>query len=292
MNRRSLRGKVEYGVFVLPVVLFFIAIFIIPFFYGFYLSLRDWDGISPTSAFVGFKNYMDSFKNANFLKSLNFTVKFSLVNVITSNLIGFGLAYILTRGFLLQNALRAVFFIPQMLSGLVTGFIWRFIYDTTYKQIVTGLGLDFLNFKWFSMPNPAFAAVCITVTWHYCGYLMVIYIAALQGVPEDMIDSARIDGANNGRILWHITLPMIRHAFTICLFLSLSTTFKSFDLIMSLTAGGPFGTTASLAYNIYSEAFTYHRYGLGSSEAVTFFLILAVITTIQVNFMRKKEVEA
>jgi raffinose/stachyose/melibiose transport system permease protein len=292
VKRGTVQQKGEYAVFVLPALIYFIAIFILPFFHTAYISMRNWDGISPDSLFIGIENYLNSFSNSNFIKSLKFTVKFSLVNVISTNLIGFFLAFILTRGLLTQNILRAIYFIPHMLSGLVTGFIWRFIYDTTYKQIVTGLGLDFLNINWFSLPNPAFTAVCITFAWHYSGYLMVIYIAALQGIPEDMLDSAKVDGATGARILWSIILPMIRHAFTICLFLSLSTTFKSFDLIMSLTAGGPFGTTASLAYNIYSEAFTYHRYGLGSAEAVLFFFILAVITVIQLSVMKKREIEA
>jgi raffinose/stachyose/melibiose transport system permease protein len=291
MNRK-IREKTEYAIFVFPAVIFFIVIFVVPFFHCLYLSLRNWNGINPTSEFIGLNNYIASFSNANFIKSFKFTTYFSLVSVISSNIIGFGFAYALTKGLKLQNIYRTIFFVPHMLSGLVTGFIWRFIYDNSYKQIISGLGLDFLNIKWFSTPTPAFIAVCITFAWNYSGYLMVVYIAALQGVPEDVFDSARIDGASSGTILLKITLPMIRHAVTICLFLSLSTTFKSFDLIMSLTAGGPFGTTSSLAYNIYSEAFTYHRYGLGSAEAVLFFVILATITSIQVLGMKRKEVEA
>ena len=291
MGKTRFKSGLEYFIFVFPMVLFFFVLFVIPFFEGVEYSFKEWNGVSTTTKWVGFENYIGSFQDNGYRKALVFTVKFVLVSVVGSNLIGFALAYSLTRGLKLQNVLRTAFFVPQLIGGLVVGFVWRFIFGTSYKQLGTSLGLTALDINWFSRPAPAFWAVVITFLWQFSGYLMIIYIAALQSVPTELVEAAKIDGTKPSQLLYHVILPLIRHAFTICMFISCSTAFKIFDINMALTAGGPFGSTASLSFHIYNQAFTYYKYGLGSAQAVLFFLILALVTSIQVSVMKKKEVD-
>ena len=203
------------------------------------------------------------------------------------------MALLLTQALKTRNILRTIFFMPNVIGGLLLGFIWSFIFVKGFATIGELTGLAFFNLPWLGDAPTAFWGIVIVTVWKGAGYVMVIYIAGLTNVPKDMIEAARIDGATRLQMLSKITLPLIMPAITVCLFLTISWGFKVFDLIVSLTKGGPFNSTESVSLNIYQEAFRNNRYSdLGSAKAVIFFLIVALITVIQVTITKKREVES
>jgi raffinose/stachyose/melibiose transport system permease protein len=237
-------------------------------------------------------NFIRVFQDQQFLNSFLFTVKFAVVSVILMNLVGFGLALLLTMGTPWKNAFRTVFFIPHIIGGLMLGFIWQFIFTKGFAKLGEWIPLPLFQLPWLGTANTAFWALVIVVTWQMAGYLMMIYIAGIINIPVDIREAAAIDGANAWQRLRHITLPLIMPSVTVCFFLAISTCFKIFDINLSLTNGGPFQSTESLALNIYNEAFSKYRYGLGIAKALLFFIIVSVITTLQVWYTKRKEVEA
>lgn len=275
-----------------PAFLMFTGVVLIPFALGLYYSLTDWNGVATKLNFVGLDNYkFILFEDASFRSSFAFTVRFSVVAILLTNLLGFTLAYFLTKSFKFRNVLRTVFFIPNVLGGLLLGFVWQFIFVQGFAAIGKITDSGFFNIPWLGTANSAFWGLVIVFVWHGAGYLMVIYIAGLSNVPKDLIQSATIDGAGNGQVLRHITIPMIMPVITVCLFLTISWAFKMFDLNFSLTKGGPYGSTESVAMNIYNEAFVKNHYGLGTAKALIFFVTVCVITAIQVSITRRKEVD-
>ncbi|MEC0247875.1 carbohydrate ABC transporter permease [Paenibacillus chitinolyticus] len=276
-----------------PAVLFFTLIIIIPFLLGMYYSFTNWNGVSGEVSWVGFDNFKRIFtQDQDFWSAFWFTVRFTIVGVVLSNLVGFVLAYLLTRPLKTRNFLRTIFFMPNVIGGLLLGFIWQFIFVKGFSAIGQMTGIGFFNLPWLGDSMTAFWGIVIVFVWQTAGYLMVIYIAAFSNVPKDVIEAAQIDGATQGQVLRSIMVPLIMSAVTVCLFLAISWTFKMFDLNLSLTKGGPFRSTESVAMNIYSEAFQNNRYGLGTAKALVFFIVVAVITWLQVRFTKSKEVEA
>ncbi|MFE4570174.1 carbohydrate ABC transporter permease [Paenibacillus chitinolyticus] len=276
-----------------PAVLFFTLIIIIPFLLGMYYSFTNWNGVSGEVSWVGFDNFKRIFtQDQDFWSAFWFTVRFTIVGVVLSNLVGFVLAYLLTRPLKTRNFLRTIFFMPNVIGGLLLGFIWQFIFVKGFSAIGEMTGIGFFNLPWLGDSTTAFWGIVIVFVWQTAGYLMVIYIAAFSNVPKDVIEAAQIDGATQGQVLRSIMIPLIMSAVTVCLFLAISWTFKMFDLNLSLTKGGPFRSTESVAMNIYSEAFQNNRYGLGTAKALVFFIVVAVITWLQVRFTKSKEVEA
>jgi raffinose/stachyose/melibiose transport system permease protein len=293
--KRKIKWKsvLSYAAFVGPALLFFLTIQIIPFFMGVYYSFTSWDGVSSVVEWVGFENYRRIFTNdTSFYNSFMFTTKFMFAAVIISNFIGFSLALLLNSALKTRNLLRTVYFIPNVIGGLLLGFIWQFIFVRGFASVGNVTGLSFFQLPWLGDERTAFWGIVIVFAWQISGYMMVIYIAALQGVDHNILEAAKIDGASKFRILINIIIPLILPAFTICFFLTISMAFKIFDLNISLTGGGPFNSTQSVAINIYQEAFQNHRYGLGTAKSIIFFLIVAVFTTVQVWTTKKREVEA
>lgn len=287
------KSILNYATFVGPALLFFIGIQIIPFIMGVYYSFTSWNGVSTVVELVGFENYKRIFTNdLAFFNSFLFTTKFMLAAVIISNLIGFGFALLLNSALKTRNLLRTVFFIPNVIGGLLLGFIWQFIFVRGFASIGNLTGLSFFQLPWLGDEKTAFWGIVIVFAWQISGYMMVIYIAALQGVDNNVLEAAKIDGASNLRILTRIIIPLILPAFTICFFLTISMAFKIFDLNISLTGGGPFNSTQSVAINIYQEAFQNNRYGLGTAKSIIFFVAIAIFTTTQVWITKKREVEA
>lgn len=287
------KSILNYAAFVGPALLFFIGIQIIPFIMGVYYSFTSWNGVSTVVELVGFENYKRIFTNdLAFFNSFLFTTKFMLAAVIISNLIGFGFALLLNSALKTRNLLRTVFFIPNVIGGLLLGFIWQFIFVRGFASIGNLTGLSFFQLPWLGDEKTAFWGIVIVFAWQISGYMMVIYIAALQGVDNNVLEAAKIDGASNLRILTRIIIPLILPAFTICFFLTISMAFKIFDLNISLTGGGPFNSTQSVAINIYQEAFQNNRYGLGTAKSIIFFVAIAIFTTTQVWITKKREVEA
>ncbi|MFS0824613.1 carbohydrate ABC transporter permease [Bacillus sp. 1P02SD] len=293
--KRKIKWKnvLTYAAFVGPALLFFVVIQIIPFLMGIYYSFTSWNGISAAVDWVGFENYKKIFTNdAKFFNSFWFTTRFMFAAVIISNLLGFGLALLLNGALKTRNILRTVFFMPNVIGGLLLGFIWQFIFVKGFASVGKYTDIGIFNLAWLGDEATAFWGIVIVFAWQTAGYMMVIYIAALQGVDQSLVEAARIDGASNWNVLTKIIMPLILPAFTICFFLTISMAFKIFDINISLTNGGPFNSTESVAINIYREAFQYNNLGLGTAKAVLFFVIVAVFTTVQVVMTKKKEVEA
>lgn len=285
------KSKLWFYFFVGPILIAFLIVVIIPAILGIYYSFTDWNGIENKAVFIGIANYLEIFKkDSGFLQSFIFTAKFAIVSVITINLIGFGLALLVTRGMKTSNILRSIFFMPNMVGGLILGFIWQFIFTKAFDTAGAKLGVDFLR-GWLSTTGTGFWGLVILMSWQMSGYMMVIYIAALQGIPESLIEAAEIDGANAFQRLTNITIPLVAPAFTIGLFLMLSNSFKLFDQNFALTAGGPYNSTQMLALNIYSSAFLYNKFNIAQAKAVIFLIVVAVISLTQLSFSKKREVE-
>ncbi len=293
MNPKRAAGWGLQLIFVGPVVAFFSIIVVIPFFLGMYYALTDWNGVASQVNWVGLAHFKTIFTNdPDFWSSFWFTTRFTLVGIVLTNIVGFALAYFLIQGLKLRNVLRTIFFMPNVIGGLLLGFIWQFIFIKGFSTLYDLTGWSFFGLPWLGDATTGFCGISIVFIWHSAGYLMVIYISSLTNVPSEIVEAAEIDGANRWQMLRSIIIPLIMPAVTICLFLAISWAFKMFDLNLSLTKGGPFKSTESVAMNIYNEAFQNNRYGLGTAKAMLFFVIVAVITMLQVRLTKNKEVEA
>lgn len=292
MDRRTLRAIRTDLLFIGPGFIFFAGIVLISFILGIYYSFTEWNGVDAEAVWIGAQNYVEIFqgdKQAGV--SAWFTTRFTVVSVIFANLLAFALAMALTRSLKSAQVLRTVIFLPNIIGGIILGFIWRFIFVNSFSTIGELTGIGFFNLPWLGSANTGFWGSVIVFIWQRTGYLMVIYVAALVGINEDLIEAARIDGASGGQMLWRVIIPLIIPAVTVCIFLALSWTTKMFDVIYALTAGGPFGSTETFAMNIYYEAFSSNNYGLGSAKAIVFFFVVGVISTIQVVVTKRWEVE-
>lgn len=293
MRKESFWKKSKlFLIFAGPSMLAFTCVVILPFIYGIYLTFTSWDGISKTKEFVGLQNYITTFQDQTFWSSIFLTFKYVVCVVILVNIIAFALAYLLTSGIRGQNFLRAGFFTPNLIGGIVLGFIWSFIFGRVLPNVSFLQSIPIFQKSWLSDPNMAFWALVVVATWQQSGYMLLIYIAGIVGVPKDYIEAAPIDGANSRQITWYIRLPLMMQSFVICLFLTLTSAFKVYDLNLSLTDGGPYGTTKMAAMTIFETAFTSHEYGLGQAQAIVFFIIMLVIAVVQVQSGKSKEVEA
>jgi raffinose/stachyose/melibiose transport system permease protein len=293
LRTKRLSEAAQQLVFVGPAMLVFGIVVLAPFFMSFYYSLTQWNGVTSEVKWVGLDNFAYILtSDEGFRTSFWFTTRYTVAAVLGSNLLGFALALVLTLPLKSRNVLRTVFFLPNIIAGLLLGFIWQFIFVKGFAAIGQWTGLAFFNLPWLGTASTAFWGMVIVSVWQMAGYLMVIYIAAIINVPKDLLEAAKIDGANRFHMLKSVIVPLVMPAFTVCLFLAISWSFKVFDLNLSLTKGGPFGSTESVALNIYDEAFQNNRYGLGTAKALVFFVIVAAVTSLQVYFTKRKEVES
>ncbi|RDZ17737.1 ABC transporter permease [Priestia megaterium] len=292
-KRKNLKNVGLFALFVGPALLAFCVIVLIPFFTGIYYSFTDWNGVNGTINWVGLDNFKYLFtEDKQFQQSFWITTKYTVVAIILTNVVGFVLAILVTQMLKTRNFLRTVFFMPNLIGGLLLGFVWQFIFVKGFASIGQITGISLFELPWLGDAKTAFWGIVIVSVWQGAGYIMLIYTAALQNVPQELIEAAKIDGASRWQILRHITIPMVAPAVTVCLFLTISWSFKVFDVNLSLTNGGPFKSTEMLALNIYTEAFVNNRYGLGEAKALIFFIVVAAITIIQVTYTKKKEVES
>jgi raffinose/stachyose/melibiose transport system permease protein len=293
LRTKRLSEAAQQLVFVGPAVLVFGVVVLVPFLMSFYYSLTQWNGVTSEVKWVGLDNFAFILtSDEGFRTSFWFTTRYTAAAVLGSNLLGFALALVLTLPLKSRNVLRTVFFLPNVIAGLLLGFIWQFIFVRGFAAIGQWTGLAFFNLPWLGTASTAFWGMVIVSVWQMAGYLMVIYIAAIINVPKDLLEAAKIDGANRFDMLKSVIVPLVMPAFTVCLFLAISWSFKVFDLNLSLTKGGPFGSTESVALNIYDEAFQNNRYGLGTAKALVFFVIVSAVTSLQVYFTKRKEVES
>ncbi|MBO5473764.1 MAG: sugar ABC transporter permease [Lachnospiraceae bacterium] len=284
-------GK-DFCMFALPGMFCFLAVVIIPFLYGVYLTFTDWNGVSDTKNFIGLKNFAGVISDKQFWSSLLLTFRYVIVVVILVNVLAFAIAYLLTRGIKGQNFFRAGFFTPNLIGGIVLGYIWQFVFSRVFVNIGETTGFSLFEISWLSEPNRAFAALILVSVWQLSGYMILIYVAGFMGLSEDVMEAASIDGASGFAKLKNIVLPLMMSSITICLFLTLSRAFMVYDLNLSLTSGGPYGTTEMAAMHVYEKAFTSRQFGVGQAEALILFIVVACISGLQVYLTKKQEVEA
>ena len=273
-----------FPVFVLPTLAAFLIAFVIPFIMGVFLSFTEFRTVTDAT-FVGFSNYVRAFTDDNlFLQSLWFTVKFAVIAVIGINVIAFILALLFTRELPGTNFFRTIFFMPNLIGGIVLGYIWQ--------VIINGVLYNF-GYSITSNPTYGFWGLVILMHWQMIGYMMIIYIAGIQNIPTDILEAARVDGANVAKVLFKITIPSVMPSITICLFLTITNSFKLFDQNLALTAGAPANRTQMVALDIYNTFYSRSGYeGVGQAKAVIFFIIVAVIALLQLYLTRRKEVES
>lgn len=270
------------ALFILPTLIAFTIAFIIPFIMGVYLSFCDFTTVT-NAKFVGITNYMKAFTDKEFLNSLWFTVKFSAVTVVTINIFGFILAMMLTKKIRGRNIFRTIFFMPNLIGGIVLGYIWQAMINGVLSRFGMTMLMDGKYGYW---------GMVILMNWQLIGYIMVIYIAGLQNISSDVLEAAKIDGASKWKTLIKVTIPMMMPSITICLFLTISNSFKMFDQNLALTGGGPSNSTTMMALDIYNTFYGKVGFeGVGQAKAIIFALIVAGIAMTQLGFTRKKEVE-
>lgn len=279
--------------FIGPATLFFILIIAYPFLSGIYYSFTEWNGVNAQPIWVGMQNFTDIINDtSHFLSSFWFTLKFTLTTLVLTNVLAFIFALALIQPIKSRNSLRTVFFLPNVIGGVLLGFIWRFIFVNGFGTLGTLLPLKVFSLPWLGTPETGFWGIVIVYTWRSVGYLMIIYIAHLLNIDSHLLEAAKIDGASNMTLFSRIVLPLSMSAITVCLFLVLSWTFKSFDIVLSLTAGGPFRSTETVALNIYLEAFSYSNFGKGAAKSLIYFILVGSLTLLQVFLTKRKEVEA
>ena len=276
--------KKYFPIFVLPTLLAFTLFFIIPFCMGIGLSFTKFTTVL-NAKWVGLKNYITAFTfDKSFVNALIFTTKFTVVSIVTVNVFAFALSLILTRGIKGTNFFRSVFFMPNLIGGIVLGYIWNLLSN----GVLARFGVDITYSAKYG-----FWGLVILMNWQLIGYMMVIYIAGLQNIPTDLIEAAEIDGASPLRVLFQVKIPMVMPSITICMFLTLTNSFKMFDQNLALTGGAPEHTTEMLALNIYDTFYKRVGWqGVGQAKAVVFFIIVAVIAFVQLKMTNRKEVES
>jgi raffinose/stachyose/melibiose transport system permease protein len=275
--------KLYYAFFTLPTLIAFVIAFLLPFLYGIYLSFTSFTTVT-NSTWVGFDNYIQAFTmDKDFLNALVFTFKFTIVAVILINILAFALAYLLTQKIRGTNIFRTVFFMPNLIGGIVLGYIWQLILN----GILLKFGVD-ITFK----AEYGFWGLMVLMNWQMVGYMMVIYIAGIQNISTELIEAAKIDGASTWQIIKSITIPMVMPAITICTFLTLTNSLKLFDQNLALTAGAPGRASSMLALDIFNTFYGRNGFeGVGQAKAVVFFLLVAIIVLVQLRLTRSKEIE-
>ena len=294
LSSRLIRRPIQRMVwlFLLPTFAAFCIGFLYPFLKGAFLSFCKFK-LTSQWTWVGLGNYVKAFSDSSFLHAFWYTALFAFVSVLFINVLAFTVAYFLTKSIKGSNLFRTVFFMPNLIGGIVLGYIWSMIFDGILVKYDTSVVLE---------SKYGFWGLIILICWQQVGYMMIIYIAGLQSIPEDMLEAARIDGANSWQMLWKVTIPNMMSSFTICIFLTLTNGFKLFDQNLALTGGRPFlqqpdgsviKTTEMLALNIYNAFYSGggNNRGVGQAKAVVFFILVAVIGLIQLQSTRKKEVQ-
>ncbi|WP_058831259.1 carbohydrate ABC transporter permease [Paenibacillus polymyxa] len=280
--------------FTAPALIFYAIFLLIPTISGMYYSFTDWNGLNPKYNFIGLGNFVESLKeDPDFLNSLWFTLKYVLVMIVLQNVLALVLAVLIESRTRSKGFFRTLFFMPNMISTIISAFMWTFVFSSVLPQIAEKTAIAFLGQSWLGDPKVSFFSIIIVSLWNGVGYMMIIYLAALQGVPQSLKEAAIIDGANAFQTLRSVTLPMITHAITICFFLTLNGAFKVYEVVYGLTGGGPGRSTQVITMNIYEEAFSNNfRYGYASAKSVILFAIVLIFTLIQLRVMKKREVEA
>lgn len=296
MNNKTSKkfsSTLQFFAYTAPAIIAITIFVTIPFLTTVNYSFRSWNGIDKTTTFIGLKNYIRLFTDDRaFIQSLIFTFVYAFFVVIFVNVLALLFAQLLEAKIWGKGVFRTAFYLPNIISLVVIGFIWKFIFTRVFDQLATVSKIGFFELSWLGDPKLAIATVIFVSVWQSLGFYMVIYIAGLQSVPEDIGEAAMIDGANAFTKFFRITLPMIMPSISFCMFYSVANSMKMFDLIFSLTGGGPGGATTPMSLEIYNTAFGKQMMGYGTAKSVILFIIVAAISIIQINFFKSKEVES
>lgn len=284
----------EFLGFTMPAAIAILLFVGIPFLMCIYYSFRKWNGIQKGSSFIGIKNYIRAFTNdSTFLDSIAYTLLYAVLVVIFINVLALFLSVILEQSKVFAKGLfRAAFYIPNIISLIIIGFVWKFIFSRAFEAIYSSTGAALFGWSWLGEPKLAVASTVLVTVWQALGFYMLIYVAGLQSVPDDVLEAATIDGAGKVRRFFSVILPLIVPSLTVCTFYSIASSLKMFELIFTLTGGGPGSATTSVALDIYNTAFNSNQYGYGSAKSVILFILVAVITILQVTVFKEREVEA
>jgi len=272
-----------YALFTMPLMLTFIIVVVVPFVIGIGYSFVAWDGFAKHQAeFVGFNNYARVFSDSRFLNAAVRTTIYTLCSVLSVNLFGLIFSLIVTTALKVRNFARTMLFVPYLIGGLILGYIWKSVFSEYFLSIGWG--------NWLTNSTKAMIAMIVVTTWQMAGYVMIVYITGIMAIPDDVLEAAKVDGASYMQTLFKIKFPLLMPSFTICLFLTLSNCFKVYDVNVALTGTGPNYQSEMFSLNIYNEIFDLSNFGYGQAKAIIFFLIIAVITLIQVSVTKKREV--
>ena len=271
-------------------ILFF-AVVGVPFIYGLYLTFTSWDGVSANKPFVGFANYAAAFSDGAYWVALGRTAIYSIFAVVFINILAFALAYLVTSGVKGQNFFRAGFFVPNLIGGIVLGYIWKFVFNRAYVAIASAITGGMAVSPLATTGGAMFCLIFVSV-WQYAGYMMLIYVAGFMSVSDSLKEAAMIDGCTPSQAMRNVTIPLMRSSFVQCIFLSITRCFVVYDVNLSLTKGEPFNTSVLAAMHVYNQAFTYKNYGLGQAEALILFIVCAAVGITQVMIGKRGEVEA
>ena len=300
-KQTKMEEKLWFYIFLAPALIAFTLVIVIPFLIGIYYSFTDWPQITSTNvSWVGLANYTAIFRDVTFLNAFIITTLFAILNIIAVNVVAFGFALIVTAKLKLTNMYRIGFFLPNLIGGIILGYIWQFIFNNAVPKFGMLSGITWLAEnplladRWFAL-----IAIVTVATWQAAGYIMMIYVASIQSTPPSLMEAAEIDGATYTQRLRYILMPLMAPSFTVSLFLTLVNSFKQFDVNFALTAGGPSGmfrgqaimTNEFLALNIYNTAFSFRELAQGQAKAVVFFVVITIISVGQVWYNKKKEIE-
>ncbi len=292
LQRKTFNRKLVFLLFTAPAFLMVLISVEIPFLMSVFSSFTKWNGLDKAQTFIGFQNYHELFTDdPKMWGAFGFTLKLTLGSVVLVNILALLLAVILDSDVKGKNALRAAFYVPNIISLIIIGYIWRFIFSAGFNSLYEKTGLEIFMLSWLGDVKVVYFSVLMVSIWHSLGFYLVIYIAGLQTVPHELIEAAMIDGANKTKRFFNVTLPLIVPSITVSVFHSLSNGLKSFDIIFSLTNGGPGNVTTTIALDIYRTAFVINRFGYGTAKSVVLFLMILVLSIFQVQIFKQREVE-
>ena len=283
--------KKYWPIFLLPTAAAFCIGFLWPFVWGIYLSFCQFTTVSKVT-FVGFSNYAKILLDNTFSHAFWLTVLFAILSSVIINVLAFLIALALTRGIKGTNAFRTIFFMPNLIGGIVLGYIWQFVFNKAITAIGENLNIGFLKNSWLSTPSGAMACMIIVAVWQYAGYMMLIYVAGFMSVSKSLIEAAQIDGCTQSQATWKVIVPLMRASFVQCLFLTITRCFMVYDVNLSLTNGEPYNSSVMAAMHVYRTAFTNRAFGTGQAEALILFIVCAIVGVTQVYVGRKGEVSA
>ena len=279
--------------FVGPILVLYTAFFFLPIALSFMYSLTDWDGLQKTFTFIGFANYVEALTyDEDFLHSVRFTFSFALLAVMWTNVLALLLALLVNLELSVKNVARALIFMPNVISMIVVGFLWRFLYRTIVPDVGRVLHIGFLEQTLLNLSDGIVLVVLVPELWRSVGFVMIIYLAGLQEIPEDLRAAMIIDGASSFQRLIRLTIPFLVPAFIASFFITTTGSLKVFDIVFSLTGGGPGKASQTIAYNIYADGLQAFRYGAGSAKAVLFAAMVLVVTAIQLKYLKSREIHS